>query len=46
MPRDRASNALPQTTHLQIPEADSLPKFLKESFFLPSHKEIIVIILE
>jgi hypothetical protein len=31
--RDRASNAYPQTTHLKIPQADPLPKFLKELFF-------------
>jgi hypothetical protein len=41
--RDRA-NADPQTTHLKIPLADPLPKFLKELFFLLSHKEIVVII--
>jgi len=30
--KDRA-NADPQTTHLKIPLADPLPKFLKELFF-------------
>ena len=32
MLRDRA-NAHPQTTHLKIPHANPLPKFLKELFF-------------
>jgi len=32
MLRDRA-NAHPQTTHLKIPQANPLPKFLKELFF-------------
>jgi hypothetical protein len=32
------TNANPQTTHLKIPLADPLPKFLKELFKIPAHK--------
>jgi len=36
--KDRVSNADPQTTHLKIPLADPLPKFLKELFKIPALK--------